>query len=57
MADLGVKERIEVALDFKEQLTYDPTKDLVVKLDNKKEIIMTQQMIVSSTHIVLFSLS
>jgi len=57
MADLGVKERIEVALDFKEQLTYDPTRDLVVKLDNKKEIIMTQQMIVSSTHIILFSLS
>ena len=39
MAELGVKEKIYVPLDLKEQLSYDPTRELVVKLDSKKEII------------------
>ncbi len=46
MAEMGVKQRVDVPLDTEELLSYDPTKDLVVKIDNKKEIIMTQSMIV-----------
>jgi hypothetical protein len=47
MAEMGVKVRVDVPLDTEEQLTYDATKEIYVKID-KKEILMTQQMIVIS---------
>jgi hypothetical protein len=53
MAEMGVKQRVDVPLDTEELLSYDPTKDLVVKLDNKKEIVMTQSMIVSCSQLNL----
>ncbi len=40
MAEMGVKTRVDVPLDTEEMLEYDPTKEIVVKID-KKEIFMT----------------
>ena len=52
MAEMGVKVRVDVPLDTEEQLTYDATKEIYVRID-KKEILMTQQMIVMSPLLIL----
>lgn len=41
MAVLGVKERVYVDENHTDVLVFDPTKDFIMKVDGKKEIVMT----------------